>query len=305
MNGDKENQKPQTKTINKTMQYQHLNQNQRCRMHDERDGDSIKNHPLRQITARSFLFFVTFATALFSGNQTARAQNSNYTFNPIVTGNHILQAWKSSDYQAPSWGYFERKWTGDVNYLSVAPYASAGGTDAGVGKNVASGKLVNSISSGQYCSVTVENKLAPDGPSNAFWWSGPKTLVYYRPTWDPVKQLTDQYECYIVEDSNVPSASFYTRIPNISRAYRGTTYFDGSNYDHYTNRTSDNINQIYYIRQNYRKTGGGSSVGAIMREWVSRGYCPNWYCLGWKYNIETYGRTYGYIVFSYINMPWN
>ncbi len=258
------------------------------------------------LVAASLRCVATLAIAVAILPQSAFAA-SNCTEDNVVTGNYRSSAWKLN---FTSSSYICRYYSGDLDYLynDVKQTASNQGSDAGAGKNVSEGKLVDSIAVTQYCKATIGSSVNTSG--GGYWWTGPKTIIsstkYY-------SGLDNNYECYIVEYSNLSPTDLANKVVywTTTGKYRSEATFDGSVYKTYTNKLGK-INQVWTIRQNYRSTGGWTSVGYIQKDWrtiksgQTQAVVPsNWYNLGWKYNVEFSGVLNGYVQFSYFDMPWN
>jgi hypothetical protein len=244
---------------------------------------------------RSHLFAaLAVCCGLSFGLPQAYASQDCSTTNNIVTGNHRISAWKWNF----SSGYFCRSYSGDCDYLRVdLDEPASAGSDGGVGKNVSSGKIVDTMAIGLGVDAAISYSVTGGG----WWWAGPKTIIsssqYY-------SGLNGQYECYIIERASVNPS---TVVSKLGLNYKGEATYDGSVYKHYTvllTLGSDKINQIWSIRQNYRSSGW-TSVGYIQQKWRALGIVPNWYNLGWKYNVEFSGAQKGYFQMDHFNLPWN
>jgi hypothetical protein len=238
--------------------------------------------------ARQASLLITGCVALTVASS-AHAVSENCGTGGVYLSNHSLFAWKSGNFS----GSGCRKWEGDVSYLSAVVNMTAGGYDAGVGRAGVSSKKVDSIAIGQ----AVEGKFNYSVSGNGHWWAGPKTIISSTSNYTG---LDGQYECYIIERAE--------KGPNDLVSYFGGTYkgqgtYDGSVYKHYTTKYGK-INQIWSVRQSYRN-GGYTSVGYIMKDWRKLGIVPNWYCLGWKYNVEYNSANNGYLSMNYLKLPYN
>ena len=203
--------------------------------------------------------------------------------------NHRISAWKLN-----FGGWACRTWDNSASWLWVNLGQNKGGFDAGIGKNIASGKRVDNMAlkKGVSAKVTIKNIKG-----SGHYWLGPKTIISSTKSYSGLK---GQYECYIVEKAK-KSPNDLVKWAKLK--YRGQGTYDGSVYKHYT-VTYEGILQIWSIRQKYRN-GGWTSVGYIQRDWRRLGLTKNWFNLGWKYNVETNGKISGEIGFSNLNLPWN
>jgi hypothetical protein len=221
---------------------------------------------------------------------TAEAASQDKGFSQKYTATHTIFAWKSDNYSGSS---FVRSWDGDISYLWTDVKMSAGGVDSGVSKSNVSSKKVDSIAVSQAVEGTLEASVSGAG----HWWAGPKTIITSTSTYTG---LDGQYECYIIEKAEKTPSALVTYMGG---TYKGEGTYNGSVYKHYTTKYGK-INQIWSIRQTYRN-GGYTSVGYIMKDWRKLGIVPNWYCLGWKYNVEFNGANDGYVGMSYLKLPFN
>ncbi|MEM7625261.1 MAG: hypothetical protein AAF333_06505 [Planctomycetota bacterium] len=250
------------------------------------------------------LCLVASCLAAVSVPAAAQIQKCNDT-NGYVYGQYFVTAW-TQNYN----GWYCRTWDGNNNdqiwYLWINlqqnSTTQSAGFDAGVGRNESGGTRLtrmddsDRINRGMYYKFT--NGLIPQNGAN--YYMGPKTIVS---TTQFYSGLNGQYECYIVDNSNLSPSAFANNY-NLQYVSQGT--YDGATYKHYS-RQLGQINQVFSIRQNYR-TQGWSSVNWIQRQWVLSGLVPgSAWNLGWKINIETAGKfaNGSECGFTDLNLPWN
>jgi hypothetical protein len=210
--------------------------------------------------------------------------------NQIIVNNHRISAWKLNYSGTKDCRYYDNT----ASWMEVDLAMTGGGYDAGIGKNIASGKKCDSMAIG----IGVQATMVITTPSGGgHWWAGPKTIISSTASYSG---LTGQYECYIIEKAEKTPSQL---VSYMGGTYRGEGTFDGSVYKHYT-VVYEGINQIWSIRQNYRN-GGWTSVGYIQKQWRTLGLVPNWYNLGWKYNVEFNGANTGKIKFQSLSLPYN
>ena len=208
-----------------------------------------------------------------------------------VTGEHRVSAWKGGTFT----GTACRTWDGDISYLWVNVNQTAGGFDAGVSKNVIGGHIASTIGINQQMSYISDTDFSGSGT----WWFGPKVgfldSQYYT-------TLDGNYECYVVDDANVPPGEMPARFQLGNPV--GESTHNGSLYKHYA-IDFGLIHQVWSVRQVYR-TSGTSSVGRIKQKWIDLGLVPaNHYMYGWKLNVETAGELSGHCGMHTLDLPWN
>ena len=216
-----------------------------------------------------------------------------------------IDAWMDGSFQ----GWAARSWdTDDTEYRSlfVSLDQHAGGYDATMARDTASGVKINNTSfdAGVYYDIG-HNSLSGSG----VWWCGAKVILSTTPHYSGLAG-TQNYECYIVEHSDMTPAQIPQRFSYLVEV--GQFNLEGAVYKHYKGRLpvgNQFINQIFSIRQN-RQSGslveGWIPVGVILKDqWERRGFVGNnagnrYYQLGWLSFLETQGRNVGGFYFAFL-----
>ena len=231
-----------------------------------------------------------------------------------VAGSYYTSAWTWGwDYNR---GSFTRTWQTSNNGKNLDYFwinwnqnrnPSYVGFDAGVGWNIPGGtEVIDLIGTNPRTKIKQKlwykwtKNISPQ--SGGFWLMGPKTIIYEKKYWDNQLDLDRQYECYIVDDSNLSRSDLVKEYGLTARG--SNTYItkntknDGKRirYYHYTRTLKHgagfDVYQVFSIRAKYRGNNSRdfTAVNDIMRHWKIRGLVPgHYYNLGWKINIETDG----------------
>ena len=263
---------------------------------------------------RGTLAALVVAAAFLLAPATASAawyQKTNNT-SGWVTGQYRVSAWISGFNYGQ--GYHTLTWETsnggkNLDYLWINLQHSKQnrfvGFDAGVGRNVGTGKKVNDIKNqNKQVKYKFTNNIKLE--SGAFWLQGPKTIIYYRNRWDAAKDLDRQYECYIVDSTSLGRGGL---VKKYGLSYKNRSWHNGAWYYHYRRTLksgNNNIYQVFSIRAKNRNQGT-VNVNQIMKKWVDLGLVPGeFYNLGWKVNVETDGglKNGSNCGFSNLSLPW-
>jgi len=242
----------------------------------------------------------------------------------LVCSGHFLGTWVSSNYD-PNQARVQMNWDEGANrrdefsfvWFEYAQNKNDAGFDLGVTRYTppttvadlsTENYVVNGWTSPALDRVLIyqfDEQLNPvDDVSlheKGFWWMGPKALIFSAPGYfakesTEADRLDGEFENYIVTNSNL------SRDEIVQRArleYRGSTvYPNGDLYHHYKtvlrrpgqDRSEIAINQVWSIKDVFANQAS-VPVNRIQGSWMKMGLVPwNFYNLGWKMNLETYGR---------------
>ena len=267
--------------------------------------------------------FFSLSTSVFaqSGLQRKNRQQSlsqiQNSFSPI-SDNHFIATWVSDNFsinQGGSWINWGEGSTPESNFnwfwFSYNQQLPDRGFDVGVGRLNDNAIMVADLATENYngwqapgYNRTLDFEYVDNlDPSNvgAFWWMGPKTIIYSYPTWTdkPVPdadRLGGEFECYIINNASLPRDELANRL---GLQYQfGRAYDNGDFYHHYTNTRvfqgtdgqPKTIFQVWTVKDNFTNVDS-VPVNQIQGHWMTEGLVP-WYFYnqGWKINLETAGQ---------------